>query len=424
MTSSQNSHSYDELNSNHKNDGGDVSSPASQSQQGKSPPPSVVASSPSSTSRSPAASILKTLSEMKEGVEADCFVQLVEKEKLRSRDSKFYFKLLFRDRKSSIQALVWSDHYFFPDCDRNWTIGSFYKIRGRIVESSYGSRLEIRRIREIGEEDFNEGFSPRQCQPSPELPPEEIAASILSLASKQIGKGSLLNLVQRVFKEYRLELYGAAASRSHHRAYGGGLLEHTLSVTRLAVAIYDHFSSEFPLLTTRASKPLVVAGAVLHDVGKILDSKTTIVDSQKTLAGNLIGHQILGLEIVRRFATEVRLEDDIRYRLEHLILTHSRFPEWGAPTPPETLEAMILHYADYADSTLVSALKILEEDVSSGDLTFKKGPFGVPLVKLYSAITSPKAVVNPKIQNAPQSEGKSPVPRPNELPISDSSESE
>ena len=409
MANPQNSHSYDEMNRSPQDVGGSPASPNDNA--GNPQSPQVAAPSPASATRAQVVSMIKTLSEMKEGVEADCFVQLVEKEKLRSRDSKFYFKLVFRDRKTSVQALVWSDHYFFPDCDKNWTIGSFFKIRGKIVESSYGLRLEIRRIREIGKEDLDEGFNPRQCQPSPELPPEEIVAAILSLASKQIGKGSLLSLVQRVFKEFRLELYGAAASRTHHRTYGGGLLEHTLSVTKLAVAIYDHFNSEFPLLATRASKPLVVAGAILHDVGKILDCKTTLVDSQKTLAGNLIGHQILGLEIIRRIADEVRLEEEIRYRLEHLILTHSRFPEWGSPTPPETIEAMILHYADYADSTLASALKILEEDVSAGDLTFKKGPFGVPLVKLHFDPSPSKVAADLRSQNVPQSDTHSPVPQ-------------
>ena len=410
MTNSQNPRSYDELNCNQTNDGDGVSSSASNDQSGNSNDSSVTAPPTSSVSRPPVSSILKTLSEMKEGIEADCFVQLVEKEKLRSRDSKSYFKLLFRDRKNSVQALVWSDHILFQDCDKNWSVGSFYKIRGRITESSYGTRLDIRRIREVVQEDVDEGFNPRLYQPGPETPPEEIAAAVLSFAEKQIGKGTLLNLVRRVFKEYRLALYESAASRTHHRTYVGGLLEHTLSVTKLAVAIYDHFCSEFPSLTARISKQLIVAGAILHDVGKILDSKTTIVDSQKTLAGNLIGHQILGVEIVQRFAAEVRLNDELKYRLEHLILTHSRFPEWGAPTPPETLEAMILHYADYADSTFVSALKILDEDVSSGDLTFKKGPFGVPLMKLPSLKNADDA----KLQNSSQTETPQPPPRPND----------
>ena len=381
MVNTANSHPHDELNRNLKNAAGDISSAAF---DGQTPDPHAkrpISQSASSPSRYSASPVLKSLSEMKEGVESDCFVQLVDKEKLRSRDFKYYFKLIFRDRRKSIQAFIWPDHASFQDCDKEWNVGSFFKIRGKVVESNYGSRLEIRRIREVVPEDMDEGFSPRKCRPSSELPPEVIAATILSFANKQIGKGPLLNLVRRVFKEYRSELYESAASRVHHRTYNGGLLEHTLSVTKLAVSIYEHFCIEFPWLSVRVSKPIIVAGAILHDVGKILDCKTSIVDSQKTLAGNLIGHQILGLEIVQRFATEVRLDDAVKYQLEHLILTHSRFPDWGAPTPPLTLEGMILHYADYADSTFVSAMKILEEDASSGDLTFRKGPFGTPLMK-------------------------------------------
>ena len=326
-------------------------------------------------------SLLKTLSEMKEGVEADCFVQLVGKEKSLGRDHKLYFKLVFRDRKKSVLSFVWSGSQLFQNCDKNWTIGNFFKIRGQLVGSSYGAKLEIHRIREVSDSDKNEGFNPRNCQPCSELPPEELAAMILSFANKQIGKGTLLNLIRRVFKEYRLELYVAAASRAHHRTYSGGLLEHTLSVTYLAVRIYDHFCLEFPWFPFKVSKPLVVAGAILHDVGKILDATMTLTDSQKTLAGNLIGHQILGLEIIQRFASDVHLDNDVKYQLEHIVLTHSRFPDWGSPTPPQSLEAMILHYADYADSTLVSALKILEDDSSPSDFTYKRGPFGVPLMK-------------------------------------------
>ena len=364
---------------------------ASSSTQPKETPPSAPTfSAPSSgpqrqavpqSNRGPAHNIIRTLSEMSDSSESDCFVQLIEKERLRTKDGKPYLKLTFRDRQRSAQVLLWSENVFYRECEKNWKLGSFFKIRGTMRDSGYGPKLELRRIREVVPQDKENGFNPRNCQPGSKTSPEDIASELLALADAYVEKGPLLNLIRRIFKEYRLRLYETAASRAHHHAYAGGLLEHTLSVTKLAVSIYSHFSAENPQLESRVSKSLLVAGAILHDVGKLLDSQTSLAGAQRTIAGNLVGHAILGLEPIQRFAAEVRLDDATKTRLEHLILTHSRFPDWGAPMPPATLEAMILHYADYVDSTFSSSLKILEEDTTPADFTQKKGPFGVPLLK-------------------------------------------
>lgn len=324
---------------------------------------------------------IKTLSELNAFTDSDCFVQLISKEKLRTKDGKPYFKVSFRDRKRTVQAIIWNDNQLFVDCDNNWRIGKFYKIRASIRDTNFGLKLEIRRIRETTPADEEDGFAPNKCRPSSEKSPETISAEIMTLASVHLGKSPLLRLVQKVFKENRIALYDAPASRSHHRVYIGGLLEHTLSVTKIAIFLADHFYANNPLLKDRFSKELVVAGAVLHDVGKILDTVTTVTGPKHTLAGDLVGHAVLGTEIVRKYAAEVGLDEETRIQLEHLILTHSRFADWGAPFPPSTLEAMVLHYADYADSTFANSLNLLETDEGSGAYTLRKGAFGVPIFK-------------------------------------------
>ncbi len=324
---------------------------------------------------------IKTLSELNAFTDSDCFVQLISKEKLRTKDGKPYFKVSFRDRKRTVQAIIWNDNQLFVDCDNNWRIGKFYKIRASIRDTNFGLKLEIRRIRETTPADEEDGFAPNKCRPSSEKSPETTSAEIMTLASVHLGKSPLLRLVQKVFKENRIALYDAPASRSHHRVYIGGLLEHTLSVTKIAIFLADHFYANNPLLKDRFSKELVVAGAVLHDVGKILDTVTTVTGPKHTLAGDLVGHAVLGTEIVRKYAAEVGLDEETRIQLEHLILTHSRFADWGAPFPPSTLEAMVLHYADYADSTFANSLNLLETDEGSGAYTLRKGAFGVPIFK-------------------------------------------
>ena len=342
---------------------------------------------------------IKTLSELNAFTDSDCFVQLISKEKLRTKDGKPYFKVSFRDRKRTVQAIIWNDNQLFVDCDTSWRIGKFYKIRASIRDTNFGLKLEIRRIRETTPADEEDGFTPNKCRPSSEKSPETTAAEIMTLASVHLGKTPLLRLVQKIFKENRIALYDAPASRSHHRVYIGGLLEHTLSVTKIAIFLADHFYANNPLLKDRFSKELVVAGAILHDVGKILDTVTTVTGPKHTLAGDLVGHAVLGTEIVRKYATEVGLDEETRIQLEHLILTHSRFADWGAPFPPSTLEAMVLHYADYADSTFANSLNLLETDEGSGAYTLRKGAFGVPIFKPLRPSTKGKSA--PKTGETP-----------------------
>ncbi len=338
-----------------------------------------------------ARSQIKTLSELEIGLEADCFVLLAEKEKLRTKDGKPYYKTVFRDKWREIQTPIWSDAPFFDECDKDWQTGKFYKIRAVLRESGfgYGPKFELRRVRETIEADKRDGFDPNFCRPSSDVEPEALANEILAFAKSQIGKGPLLTLLQRVFKENRDRLFETAASRAHHRPYPGGLLEHALSVAKIAVALTDHFRAVRPELKKTLSKPLIVAGAILHDVGKIIEMEQHVAAPRRTVEGELLGHAILSRDVVKRYADAVALDDETRIRLEHLVLTHARFPDWGAPTPPASLEGMILHYADYADATFFSSLAILDADDGYGAFTVRRGPFGTPLLKPSSDATQP-----------------------------------
>ncbi len=324
---------------------------------------------------------IKTLSELNAFSDGDCFVQFVACERLKTKEGKPYFKALFRDRKRTVQTLIWSESPLFNECANSWRLGAFYKIRASLRESNYGAKLEIRRIREVVPGDEDDGFDRDNCRPCSKTPPEAIASEILALAKRRLGKGALFNMIQQIFKENRLALSESFASRAHHRAYAGGLLEHTLSVLKIACFLCDHFCAETPDVPKNFSKNLVFAGAILHDVGKILDSETTATGARHTLAGDLLGHAVLGCRIARTYGEKAGVEPDVLTQLEHLILTHARFADWGAPMPPSTLEAMVLHYADYADSTFTSAVTLLESEEGVGAFTARKGPFESPILK-------------------------------------------
>ncbi len=316
------------------------------------------------------------------GQELISFVLLAEKEEGRTKDGKPYYRVLFCDTCRKITYMVWLDSPFFQDCKEKWQIGQFYKIRGIYREtSSYGPRLDLKRIRVVTAADQQDGFDPNQCRLCSRIPPDTLREEILNLAKAQLAKGPLLFLIQKIFNDYHDALLEAAASGYHHHIYPGGLLEHTLSVTKITIQLVDHFRSFYPQKKALLSKPLAVTGAILHDLGKMEGMESNGVQYRHSLSGEMIGHFILGRDLVHHYGPLVGLDSTTQLLLEHIILAHSKSPDWNAPCMPMSLEAIIIQEADCVEANYSCALHILETDESPRNITCKKGPCGAFLWK-------------------------------------------
>ena len=335
------------------------------------------------------------LSEMINNQEGIFFAVLSGRTPGVTKEGKPYFKVFFRDALREVQAFIWSDGPLYNQCRETWIVGHFYKIGALFRQTDYGPKIEIRRIREAVEKDAQDGFSPRLCRPTSRVEPAILFDELLSLLKNRIGKGPLLLLVQRIFKEHRARILDVASSREHHHAFFGGMLEHALSATKIAAFLADHFETFYPDLMTRTvsdggqnadarpvlDKRLCLAGAALHEIGKIDEMLEGTLSPQHSLAGELVGYPVLGRDLIRRYAPAVELDDETRLRLEHILLTHPRFADWGAVAAPRTPEAVIVHLADYADSNFAVVLKTLAADRSDEPFTLQKGPFGGTLFK-------------------------------------------
>jgi 3'-5' exoribonuclease len=155
--------------------------------------------------------------------------------------------------------------------------------------------------------------------------------------------------------EFRERYERCPASVSGHHAELGGLLKHTCEVAHIALAV----SRLYPA----ADADLVLAGVLLHDIGK-LESYTWDGIFDVTVPGSVIGHVVLGgLMLDRR----VRAESPMPCRepelliLQHLVLAHHGKLEFGAPVVPMTLEAEIIHYADNASAKTASMADALAD---------------------------------------------------------------
>ncbi|MFL5382608.1 MAG: 3'-5' exoribonuclease YhaM family protein [Longimicrobiaceae bacterium] len=280
-----------------------------------------------------------------------CFL-VHDKQRKETKSFKPYLHLVLGDRTGTIDAKVWDDADRF---DALFTAEDVVGVRGRT--STYNGKIELTVTAltpvELGEDDL-ELFvpaSPRDCG---------VMGKELDLLVESVGDPHLRLLLQRmtgrstaVGKRYRLH---PAAKRNHH-AYLGGLLEHSLSVAMAADALCAHYRRQ----GARVDRDLLVTAALLHDVGKVreLAAARTIAYTDE---GQLLGHILIGLQMVTREAEAIPgFRPECLLHLQHLIASHQGRHEWASPKVPQTLEALILHYADDLDSKLNPAMGLLRE---------------------------------------------------------------
>ena len=155
---------------------------------------------------------------------------------------------------------------------------------------------------------------------------------------------TLRTLLKKIFsgKFYDDFCKNPAGTKLHH-AYLGGLLQHSVDVTELAVSMADTIGN--------ADKDLVTAGALLHDIGKVREISAGM-GFPYTTEGRLMGHITMSALMVREAALELKLHVSSLNQLEHVILSHHGDQEKGSPVACATKEAFIVHYADEIDAVM------------------------------------------------------------------------
>ncbi len=313
----------------------------------------------------------RKLSQFEPGEQGDCFALLVKKDAGKTRDGKPFYRAVFRDQSRSATAMVWLDSGWFEDCDQHWQPGACYKLRCRYYENQYGSQVELERIRAVEAADIEAGFDAADFQPITRFDPAQLFADLVSLAEQEISDPSLRALTVSILHQNRETLLPLAAAMHHHHAWRGGFLEHVLSVTQTACYLADKYCALYPNIDPPLSKSLIVAGAILHDIGKLQELVQQPTGADYTPAGRLIGHIVLGRDLVRAAAAEIpEFDPELLLRLEHIILSHQAVPEWGSPVSPSTPEALLVHYADDIDAKFQMMMGALAAEITPGNEEF------------------------------------------------------
>ena len=189
---------------------------------------------------------------------------------------------------------------------------------------------------------------------------DELASYIDSVKNPDLQKIlSAFFSDEEFVKEFK---YGTAAMYKHH-ARIGGLLEHTLSVTKLCSVVCERYP--------KLDRDLVITGAILHDIGKIREFEITN-NIRTSTEGMLVGHIIIGIEMLHYRIKNLEVSEEMKLKIRHIILSHHGELEYGSPKVPAFPEAMLVHCADSLDSSLTQMLDHKENPGTEDDYVYTK----------------------------------------------------
>ena len=224
----------------------------------------------------------------------------------------------------------------------------YVAVTGDVTSFQGNLQLSIKRVRKVGEGEYEpENYLPVSDKDIDEMY-QEMMGYIASVKNPYLSK--LLHMFfddQAFAKAFKFH----SAAKSVHHGFVGGLLEHTVSVTRNC----NYFAQNYPFL----NRDLLLTAAMFHDIGK-LKELSTFPANDYTDAGQLLGHIMIGAEWIGEKIREIDgFPEVLANELKHCILAHHGELEYGSPKKPALVEALALSFADNLDAKMETVREVL-----------------------------------------------------------------
>jgi 3'-5' exoribonuclease len=276
---------------------------------------------------------------------------------LRAGKSGDFLSLTLQDATGRIAARVFDD---VQNLKGEFDAGEFVKLQGRTNLFNGRIQFVVERIRRVHpDQDRAAGFREEDLVASAARPLDEMWAELQTVVSG-VGDPFVRALLERVVAEQEARLRVWPAAQVVHHAYRGGFLEHVLQIARVAAMLADAY---------QANRDIVIAGALLHDIGK-LQELTYETATSYSREGNLLGHISLGLILVRDASRAIPdFPPELLTRIEHIVLSHHGSTGFGSPVEPMTVEAFILSMADDLDAKVNQVKQAISEETGEGEFT-------------------------------------------------------
>lgn len=266
-----------------------------------------------------------------------------------TKNGKAYENLILQDKTGTIDAKIWEPNN--PGIEDFDTL-DYIEVYGDVTSFQGALQVSVKRIRRCREGEY-------------------IPSDYLPVSSKNIDEmyGELTGLIQSIQNTYLKQLLqlffvkdeafikafrNSSAAKFVHHGFVGGLLEHTLSVTKLC----DFYCKAYPVL----NRDLLLSAAICHDIGKTKEI-SGFPENDYTDEGQFLGHIVMGAQMVAQKAAQIDgFPAHILTQLQHCILAHHGKYEYGSPKVPAIIEALALNYADDTDAKIETFKEILDNN--------------------------------------------------------------
>lgn len=302
-----------------------------------------------------------------------------------------YLALTLVDRSGQIDAKMWDG---VAEAKDQFEANDFVKVKGLVNKYNGRFQFTVHKLRRMEEAEVDFGDYLQKTTKDVDQLWKQLGDFVASIQDPHLRP-----LLEAFMADPEIErgYKNVPAAKALHHAFLGGLLDHVVS---LFTAI-DLITRNYPYV----NRDLVLAGAFLHDIGKIHE-----LSYQRAIAytteGQLLGHMIIELEMLHeKLAGFPEFPQELKVLLEHLIISHHGKYEFGSPKLPMFPEALLLHYMDDLDSKLESMRANFEREASSeSEWTGYNQSLGRPLLNTQKFLERAKQKAE---EPGPTPEGKS-----------------
>lgn len=302
---------------------------------------------------------MKFIKDLKDGDRVFDVYLCKHKQSAMTKNGKPYDNVILQDKTGTIDAKIWEPNNAGID---DFEPLDYIEVYGEVTSFQGALQVSVKRVRVCREGEYDpvdylpvskKGIAPMYA---------ELKALIASLQNPYLKQ-----LMATIFIEdtaFAKAFCNSSAAKSVHHGFVGGLLEHTLSVTKLC----DYFCSAYPIL----QRDLLLSAAMCHDIGKTKEL-SAFPENDYTDEGQLLGHIVMGAEMV---GEKIRAIDGfpktLANELRHCILAHHSKLEFGSPKVPALIEALALGYADDTDAKIQTFTEALEASAEKGWLGYNR----------------------------------------------------
>lgn len=302
---------------------------------------------------------MKFIKDYKEGDRVFDIYLCKHKQSAVTKNGKPYENVILQDRTGTIDAKVWEPNSAgiseFDSLD-------YIEVYGEVNSFQGALQVSIKRIRVCQEGEYNPADYLPVSSKGIEPMYEELLSYISSMENEFMKKlmESFFVEDEKFIKAFKF----SSAAKTVHHGFVGGLLEHTLSVTKMC----DYYCSAYPVL----NRDLLLGAAMCHDIGKIKEL-SCFPENDYTDDGQFLGHIMMGTEMVGEKIREIPgFPSVLASEIKHCILAHHGEYEYGSPKKPAIIEAVALNFADNTDAKMQTFTEILNNTKETGWLGFNR----------------------------------------------------